>query len=195
MAQGQGDTVWTLTLPRTACVNLCLNTPRPLILFSYIICAATLQMQMKCSMNGSNESFWVLICKNRGKTIISHIVQFSVFDTPKGFYKHYFSFCNKGCVLSLSFFFFFLFAHCMACGILVPWPGVKPLSPALESQNLKPLDRQGSPFFSMMPMLNIKKQVILFHIAFFFLSVEFNTCPVLQITATIKIKKCDARFC
>ena len=117
--------VWTYALTRLG------------LWFSYITCAATLQIQMKCSVNGSNESFWVLICKNRGKMIISHIVQFSVFDTPKGFYKHYFSFCNKGCVLSLSFFFFFfLFAHCMACGILVPWPGVKPLSPALESQSL-----------------------------------------------------------
>ena len=30
----------------------------------------------------------------------------------------------------LSFFFFFFWAHHWTCGILVPWPGIQPISPA-----------------------------------------------------------------
>ena len=33
----------------------------------------------------------------------------------------------------------------MACGILVPRPGLEPMPPALEAQSLNHLDRQGSP--------------------------------------------------
>ena len=36
---------------------------------------------------------------------------------------------------TLFFFFFFFFGH-MACRILVPRPGIKPLPPALEAQSL-----------------------------------------------------------
>ena len=32
-----------------------------------------------------------------------------------------------------------------ACEILVPWPGIKPMPPAVELRSLKPLDSQGSP--------------------------------------------------
>ena len=35
-----------------------------------------------------------------------------------------------------------------ACGILVPQLGIKPTSPVLESGLFKPLDHQGSPWFS-----------------------------------------------
>ena len=35
----------------------------------------------------------------------------------------------------------FFFPYHMACGILVPQPGIEPISPALEAQSLKPLDQ------------------------------------------------------
>ena len=41
--------------------------------------------------------------------------------------------------------FFFFGLHCMACGILVPKPGIKPMPPALEAWSFKLLDHQGSP--------------------------------------------------
>ena len=34
----------------------------------------------------------------------------------------------------------------VACGILVPWPGIKPMPPAVEVQSPKPLDHQGIPW-------------------------------------------------
>ena len=37
-------------------------------------------------------------------------------------------------------------AHFMACGILVPWPGIKPLTPCVGSMESQPLDHQGSPW-------------------------------------------------
>lgn len=83
----------------TAYVNLDkgFNMPRPLILSSYITRAEMLQAHTKCSMNGSNEYFCFSICKNRNKMLIPHILNYhQVFYTPKGFYKHCFSFCNKG---------------------------------------------------------------------------------------------------
>ena len=35
----------------------------------------------------------------------------------------------------------FFFPYHMACGILVPQPGIEPIYPALEAQSLKPLDQ------------------------------------------------------
>ena len=35
----------------------------------------------------------------------------------------------------------------VACGILVPWPGIQPTPPALQAQSLKPPDYQESPHF------------------------------------------------
>ena len=43
------------------------------------------------------------------------------------------------------FFFFFFWPYSAACRILVPWPGIEPVPPAMEAQSLKPLDHQGSP--------------------------------------------------
>ena len=34
-------------------------------------------------------------------------------------------------ILKTLFFFFFLRLHCVACGLLVPQPGIEPVSPAL----------------------------------------------------------------
>ena len=34
------------------------------------------------------------------------------------------------------FLFFFFWPHCVACGILVPRPGIKPTSPAVEAWSL-----------------------------------------------------------
>ena len=34
------------------------------------------------------------------------------------------------------FFFLFFWLHSTACGILVPWPGIEPLPPAVEAQSL-----------------------------------------------------------
>ena len=43
------------------------------------------------------------------------------------------------------FFFFFLWgACCMACGILFPQPGIKPMSPTLEVLSPNHLDHQES---------------------------------------------------
>ena len=36
----------------------------------------------------------------------------------------------------LCLFFFFFWPYCMACGILVPQPGIKPAPPALEAWHL-----------------------------------------------------------
>ena len=38
--------------------------------------------------------------------------------------------------VGLFFFSVFFWPHCMACGVLVPPPGIKPAPPALEAQNL-----------------------------------------------------------
>ena len=42
-------------------------------------------------------------------------------------------------VVFYSFFFFqvdlFVWPHCTACGILLPRPGIKPVSPAVEAQH------------------------------------------------------------
>ena len=38
--------------------------------------------------------------------------------------------------LSGLFVLFWFWPHCMACGILVPWPGIKPAPLALEAQSL-----------------------------------------------------------
>ena len=40
--------------------------------------------------------------------------------------------------ISPSFFFFFFWPLCMACGILVAGPGIKPAPPAVEAQSLNP---------------------------------------------------------
>ena len=39
---------------------------------------------------------------------------------------------------------FCYFGH-EACGILAPWPGIKPATPALEGEVLAPLDHQEAP--------------------------------------------------
>ena len=36
------------------------------------------------------------------------------------------------------------------CGILVPWPGIEPLSPTLEGGFLKPLDHPRSPWIAVL---------------------------------------------
>ena len=36
----------------------------------------------------------------------------------------------------LDFFFFFLATLCPACGILVPWPGIEPVPPAVKAWSL-----------------------------------------------------------
>ena len=41
-------------------------------------------------------------------------------------------------VCLFSFFGFLFWLHHMACGILVPQPGIKPMAPALEVQSLNP---------------------------------------------------------
>ena len=38
--------------------------------------------------------------------------------------------------LHSSLFFFSFWSHHMACGILVPWPGIEPTPPAVEVQSL-----------------------------------------------------------
>ena len=35
-------------------------------------------------------------------------------------------------IIKCYYYFFFGGPHCVACGILVPWPGIEPVSPALE---------------------------------------------------------------
>ena len=36
----------------------------------------------------------------------------------------------------IRFSFFFFCPHCVACGILFPWPGMEPELPAVEAQSL-----------------------------------------------------------
>ena len=36
----------------------------------------------------------------------------------------------------VSFYLFIFWSHCLACGILVPRPGIKPRPPSLEAQHL-----------------------------------------------------------
>ena len=44
----------------------------------------------------------------------------------------------KNTISSPIFFFSFIFwPHPVACGILVPWPGIEPMPPALEAGSLK----------------------------------------------------------
>ena len=40
------------------------------------------------------------------------------------------------CSLATFYLFFFVWPCCVACIILIPWPGMEPMSPALESQSL-----------------------------------------------------------
>ena len=40
--------------------------------------------------------------------------------------------------------FFCWFSSCEACGVLGPWPGIRPASPAQEGKVLRPPDLQGS---------------------------------------------------
>ena len=51
------------------------------------------------------------------------------------------------CVLSNYFFFFW--THCIACGILVPRPGVEPMFSAMEAQVLitEPLEKPQTTFY------------------------------------------------
>ena len=47
-----------------------------------------------------------------------------------------------------SFFFFFFWSYHVACKILVPWPGIEPMPPALEAQSLNHWTaREVLPFF------------------------------------------------
>ena len=64
----------------------------------------------------------------------SHFQQFKLFPL------YFFSFL-------INFFFFFFFCHTVvACGILVPWPGIESMPPALEVQALTTGPSRKSPF-------------------------------------------------
>ena len=51
----------------------------------------------------------------------------------------FFNYTSWSCIIC-EFYFFLIFKifwlHRVACGILVPWPGIKPVSPALEAWSL-----------------------------------------------------------
>ena len=49
---------------------------------------------------------------------------------------------------SSSFFVLISWPHCTACGILVPWPGIKPWHPALEAWSLNHWTARGVLHFS-----------------------------------------------
>jgi len=57
-----------------------------------------------------------------------------------GLFFHVFPwFCPLHVFLPLDYFFFFFFPlHCVACGILVSWPGVEPVAHTVEAQSLNP---------------------------------------------------------
>ena len=62
--------------------------------------------------------------------------------------RHYSLTCTPGLTSlwnrKMTIFFCFFWPHNTAYGILVPWPGIKPISPALESWSLT-LNHQGNP--------------------------------------------------
>ena len=68
------------------------------------------------------DSFLIIRCLGWG---LFRFILFGVFWASQ---IHFFSQIRKA-------FFFFLQCH-LACGILVPWPGIKPTPPALEAQSL-----------------------------------------------------------
>ena len=60
-------------------------------------------------------------------------------------------------IFSFFFFFFFFFGH-MACGLLVPWPGIEPGNSAVKARSPNhwttrefPLTKSLDPFFSIKP--------------------------------------------
>ena len=62
---------------------------------------------------------------------------------------------KMGCALNNSIrsmfnFFFFFWTHCMACVILVSWPGIKHELPALDAQSFNHPDCQEGPMFSFL---------------------------------------------
>ena len=62
--------------------------------------------------------------------------------------RHYSLTCTPGLASlwnrKMPIFFWFFWPHNTAYGILVPWPGIKPTSPALEACSLT-LNHQGNP--------------------------------------------------
>ena len=50
--------------------------------------------------------------------------------------------------------FFVFWLHCVACGILVPQPGIEPASPAVEALSLNHWEVQGSPQACIFPAWN-----------------------------------------
>ena len=86
---------------------------------------------------------------------------FGLFFFPKDFKKTYEAFLKSLLnLLQYCFCFMFLVFWPEACGILVPWPGIEPASPALEGKILtsgcpgKPLDSllPSSEFFPRTPL-------------------------------------------
>ena len=51
--------------------------------------------------------------------------------------------------MTSAYFYLFVFIFWLlyvACGILVPQPGIKPMPPAVKSRSLNHKDQQGSPY-------------------------------------------------
>ena len=63
--------------------------------------------------------------------------------------------CWKLKTVSSTFFFFNFWTHFMACGILVPWPGIKPAPSSVEFQSYNPwlLGKSRAVFLCVSPFL------------------------------------------
>ena len=86
--------------------------------------------------------------------------------------------------LLFSVLFCFCFCFLAApCGILVPWPGIEPVPPAVEAQSLKsrvPLDCQGSPILFCFNSSHPNGCEVS--------SMSFDKCIQLGTTAPVKIR-------
>ena len=60
-------------------------------------------------------------------------------------------FSTTHCSKCYMWIFFFFWLHCMACGLLVPWSGMEPMSPAVEAQSLNHWTTRETPLFFFFP--------------------------------------------
>ena len=75
---------------------------------------------------------------------LSQNLEFSIF--PKNIWFESSTFWKKKiCSVFVNRYLFITWLCCTTCGILIPWPGIEHMPPALEVWSLKPLDQQGSP--------------------------------------------------
>ena len=124
-----------------ACVPSCFNRVQ--------LCVTlwTVALQAPLSMGFSSQEDWIgLPCPSPGDLpnsvlepafLISPALECGFFTTSATWEAPKDSLlCHNFIYLLLFFTFLKFWLHCVACEVLVPWPGIKPVFPALEAQSL-----------------------------------------------------------